>query len=201
MNNSFLRINKEVVALLKQKKAEPAFEGTIKEGCERKYTIINERDVDKYVDPFTQNELVVALDSVCSQIEHGRERDGKAAFNNYIVVNVDEPYINDIVAVLENNDHWDGRPSGIMRFYEIHEPYYALIMAQNEDVAIKIYTENVAYDDGTLIDEIEEVSRDYALLRISRAPGEDKELIEYKELIDSLNSNEPQLFIIDGSLI
>lgn|GEM_PF-1012987 len=201
MNNSFPRINEEVVAISKQAKAEPAFEGTIKEGCERKFTIINEHDVAKYVDSFTQNELAIALDNVCSQIEHGRESAGKVAFNNYIVVNVDEPYINDIVAVLENNEHWDGRPSGIMRFYEVHDPYYALIMARNEEEAIKIYTEIVADDDGTLIDEIEEVSRDYALLRISRAPGEDNELIKYKELLDSLNSNEPQLFIIDGSLI
>lgn len=111
MNNSFPRINEEVVAILKQSKVEPAFEGTIKEGCERKYTIINDRDVAKYVDSFTQNELAIALDSVCSQIEHGRESDGKASFNNYIVVNVDEPYINDIVTVLADNGHWDGQPS------------------------------------------------------------------------------------------
>lgn len=111
MNNSFPRINEEVADILKQAKAEPAFVGTIKEGCERKYTIINERDVEKYVDPFTRNELAIALDNVCSQIEHGRESNGKVAFNNYIVVNVDEPYINDIVAVLEANGHWDGQPS------------------------------------------------------------------------------------------
>ncbi len=111
MNYSFPRINEEVADILKQAKAEPAFVGTIKEGCERKYTIINERDVEKYVDPFTRNELAIALDNVCSQIEHGRETNGKIAFNNYIVVNVDEPYIKDIVAVLEDNGHWDGQPS------------------------------------------------------------------------------------------
>ncbi|MFL1998375.1 hypothetical protein VYF65_004175 [Lysinibacillus irui] len=113
MNNGYPRINQEVVGILKQAKAEPAFVGTIKEGCERKYTIINDRDLAKYVDPFTQNELAIALDNVSSQIEHGRERDGKGAFNNYIVVNVDESYINDIVAVLEDNGHWDGKPSQV----------------------------------------------------------------------------------------
>lgn len=111
MNNSFPRINEEVAAILKRTKAEPAFVGTIKEGCERKYTIINDSDVVKYFDPSTQNELAIALDNVCSQIEHGRESDGKVTFNNYIVVNVDEPYIKDIVAVLEDNGHWDGQPS------------------------------------------------------------------------------------------
>lgn len=201
MNNSYPRINEEVVEILKQTKAEPAFEGTIKEGCECKYTIINLKDLEKYIGIGANQDLVVILDHVQGNIEHGREEDGKKPFNNYIVINIDEPYIKDIVRVLEDNGHWDGQPSGVMRFYEVHDPYYSLIMAQNEESAMGIYTEIVADDDGTLIDEIKEVSRDYALLRISRATGEDNKLIEYKELLDSLNSNEPHLFIIDGSLI
>ena len=202
LNTNERRINEEVVEILKPSLlAEDPFKGTIKEGCECKYAIINLKDLEKYIDAFAQQDLAVVLDHVQGNIERGREEDGKNPFNNYIVINIDEPYINDIVAVLEDNGHWDGKPSDKMRFYEIHDPYYALIMARNEEEAMKIYTETVADDDGTLRDEIELVSRDYALLRISRAPGEDKELIEYKELLDSLNSNEPQLFIIDGSLI
>lgn len=201
-NTNERRINKEVVEILKPSLlAEDPFKGTIKEGCECKYTIINLKDLEKYIDAFAQQDLAVILDHVLGNIKHGREKDGKQPFNNYIVVNIDEPYINDIIAVLEVNDHWDGQPSGKMRFYEVHVPYYALIMARDKVGAMKIYTETVADDDGTLIDEIEQVSRDYALLRISRAPGENKELIDYKELIDSLNGNDPHLFIIDGSLI
>lgn len=109
MNNNFPRINEEVVAILKQTKAEPAFEGTIKEGCECKYTIINLKDLEKYIGIGAKQDLAVILDHVQGNIEHGREEDGKKPFNNYIVINIDEPYINDIVAVLEANGHWDGQ--------------------------------------------------------------------------------------------
>ncbi|MEY9980095.1 hypothetical protein [Lysinibacillus sp. RC79] len=201
MNNSYPRINEEVAAILKQTKAEPAFVGTIKEGCERKYTIINDRDVAKYVDSFTQNELAIALDNVCSQIEHGRESDGKVAFNNYIVVNVDEPYINDIVAVLENNEHWDGLPSNNMKFYEVHEPCYALIMASNVEDALKAYVETVAEDDGTLREEIECVGSAYAVARFSRARGEDKELVDLQEILETLDSCKTKVLLVDGLLL
>lgn len=200
-NTSERRINKDVIEILKPSLLADPFKGTIKEGCECKYTIINLNDLDKYIDSFTQQDLAIILDKVQGNIEHGREQDGKEPFNNYIVINIDEPYIKDVVAILEDNGHWDGQPSGNMRFYEVHDPYYALIMASDENEAMKIYTEVVADDDGTLKDEIEMVSRDYALLRISRAPGEDKEFIDYKDLLDLLDSGEPQVFIIDGSLI
>lgn len=111
MNNSYPRINEEVAAILKQTKAEPAFVGTIKEGCECKYTIINLKDLEKYIGIGAKQDLAVILDHVQGNIEHGREEDGKKPFNNYIVINIDEPYINDIVAVLEDNGHWDGQPS------------------------------------------------------------------------------------------
>lgn len=111
MNTSESRINQDVVDILKEKKSEPAFEGTIKEGCECKYSIINLCDLKKYIDPFVQQDLAVVLDRVLGNIEHGREKDCKQPFNNYIVINIDEPYINDIVSILEDNGHWDGQPS------------------------------------------------------------------------------------------
>ncbi|WP_176408536.1 hypothetical protein [Lysinibacillus boronitolerans] len=113
MNNSFPRVNEDVAAILKQTKAEPAFAGTIKEGCECKYTIINLKDLEKYIGIGAKQDLAVILDHVQGNIEHGREEDGKKPFNNYIVINIDEPYINDIVAVLETNGHWDGQKPNV----------------------------------------------------------------------------------------
>lgn len=111
-NTSERRINKEVVEILKPSLlAENPFKGTIKEGCECKYEIINLKDLGKYNNAFVQQDLAVILDRVQGNIEHGREQDGKEPFNNYVVVNVDEPYINDVVAVLEDNGHWNGQPS------------------------------------------------------------------------------------------
>lgn len=40
-----------------------------------------------------------------------------------------------------------------VKFFEIHCPYYALIKAPDKDQAIKVYTEHVAEDDGTLHSE------------------------------------------------
>lgn len=113
MNNSFPQINEEVAAILKQTNAEPAFDGTIKEGCECKYTIINLKDLEKYIGIGAKQDLAIILDHVQGNIEHGREEDGKKPFNSYIVINIDEPYINDIVAVLEANGHWDGQKPNV----------------------------------------------------------------------------------------
>ena len=107
LNTNERRINQEVLDILRGKTPEPAFKGTILEGRERRYTVIKELDLDKYVMPFFQK----VLGWVCEDIERGRENDGKKPFNSYVVINVDEPYINDIIAVLEANGHWDGKPA------------------------------------------------------------------------------------------
>lgn len=78
MNNSFPRVNEDVAAILKQTKAEPAFAGTIKEGCECKYTIINLKDLEKYIGIGAKQDLAVILDHVQGNIEHGREEDAKS---------------------------------------------------------------------------------------------------------------------------
>lgn len=107
MNNSFPRINDEVAAILKQTKAEQAFEGTVLEGKERRYTIINERDVEKYLSIGEQQDLAIALDRVLGDIEHGREKDGKKPFNSYVVINTDEPWIDEVIEVMKRNGAWD----------------------------------------------------------------------------------------------
>lgn len=107
MNNSFPRINEEVAAILKQTKAEKAFEGTVLEGKERRYTIIKERDVEKYLSIGEQQDLAIVLDRMLGNIEHGRENDGKKPFNSYVVINTDEPWIGEIVEVMKRNGAWD----------------------------------------------------------------------------------------------
>lgn len=107
MNNSYPRINEEVTAILKQTKAEPAFVGTVLEGKERRYTIINERDVKKYLSIGEQQDLAIVLDRMLGNIEHGREKDGKKPCNSYIVINTDEPYINKIIDVMKRNGDWE----------------------------------------------------------------------------------------------
>ncbi|WP_342441765.1 hypothetical protein MHB65_22230 [Lysinibacillus sp. FSL K6-0075] len=107
MNNSFPRINEEVTAILNKSKEEPAFEGTVLEGKERRYTIINERDVEKYLSMGEQQDLAIVLDRMLGNIEHGREKDGKKQFNSYVVINTDEPWIDEIIEVMKRNGAWD----------------------------------------------------------------------------------------------
>ncbi|WP_262417703.1 hypothetical protein [Bacillus sp. YC2] len=57
-----------------------------------------------------------------------------------------------------------------MKFYEINNPYYALLKAEDKAEAEKIYIENVADTDdydNFQDEEIREVERDYALIMYS----------------------------------
>lgn len=69
-----------------------------------------------------------------------------------------------------------------MKFYEIHDPYYALIKAKDEADAERIYNEYISDTDdyeNFQDDEIREVERDYALIMYSQVKGEDGELMSY----------------------
>lgn len=88
---------------------ETAFNATVLEGRERRYTIINEKDFEKYVPEGAKESFRIAFNNVATWIEDGRIQDGKKPFNSYIVINTDERYINDIIRVMHQNDNWDGK--------------------------------------------------------------------------------------------
>jgi len=85
---------------------DPAFNGTIKEGFERRYTILNERDYQKYVHEKLKEKFELIFGEVLDTIEQGRVKDGKHPFNNYVVINLDEPYIDEIVEIMKRHGHW-----------------------------------------------------------------------------------------------
>ena len=86
---------------------EQAFEGTVLEGKERRYTIINEGDYQKYVSREDQYDFEEELDHIQRVIQASREREGKKPYNSYIVINTDEPYIQEIIAVMRRHGHFD----------------------------------------------------------------------------------------------
>jgi len=102
-------VNKEVVEILSKPEPAEAFEGTIKEGAGLKYIVVNTRDIRLYADNETTDDFFCKLNILAESIEEGRFAAGKKPFNNYIVINIDEPYSNDIVAILQSNGHWDGK--------------------------------------------------------------------------------------------
>lgn len=86
-----------------------------------------------------------------------------------------------------------------MQYYEINSHYYALIGAESEEEALNIYVEVVADDDdGTLKDDMQEVERDYALVRFARSRGEDNKLLPYTELLEEFE--DKGVLLMDSSL-
>lgn len=86
---------------------EHAFKGTVLEGKERRYTVINEHDVEKYLSIGERQDLAIVLDRMLGNIEDAREKDGKKPYNSYIVINTDEPYINEIIDIMKRNGHFE----------------------------------------------------------------------------------------------
>jgi len=96
----------EVVNKEEYRMQEPAFKGTVKEGFERKFTVINERDFRQYVPASLREEFRVIFNQVTDWIEDARKMDGKPPFNNYVVINLDEPYIDEIIEIMKRHGHW-----------------------------------------------------------------------------------------------
>lgn len=84
---------------------ERAFEGTVLEGRDRRYTVLNERDIAKYGGTEQVEKMNEAIDDVLVNVEAGRMKDGKKPYNSYIIINVDEPYIDEIIEVMKRHGH------------------------------------------------------------------------------------------------
>lgn len=85
-----------------------------------------------------------------------------------------------------------------MKYFEIKEPYYALIKAESEELAIQVYVENVADDeDNTLQEEIIELGRDAALGKYVKCLNGDMLLSVVLKEFDEAED----LLLIDGSLL
>ncbi|WP_229716811.1 hypothetical protein [Paenibacillus aceti] len=67
-----------------------------------KFTVIKNEDVDKYLDDRDRSEL----SRILWKIEQGRYEEGKDAANTYLVVNTDEPYAPEVIAIMKDHGHW-----------------------------------------------------------------------------------------------
>lgn len=86
-----------------------------------------------------------------------------------------------------------------MKYFEVIDPYYALIKAEDKEHAKLEYNASVAGLDD--INDIYEVPEDYALVRFSQTPGEDKKLIDPKTILEDFKSPDVCILIWDGSLL
>jgi hypothetical protein len=86
--------------------SESAFNGTVKEGFKRRFTVINERDLHRYLEDEEIEEFEETFNKIAEKIEYGRESEKKKPFNSYVVINLDEPYIDEIIEIMKRNGHW-----------------------------------------------------------------------------------------------
>ena len=71
-------------------------------GINNKHVIIKKNDLFDYC----SEEETAFMDEVLNKIESGRIKDGKTPGNNYMVINQDESYSDEVVEILKNNGHW-----------------------------------------------------------------------------------------------
>lgn len=68
-----------------------------------KYLVVKHEDIQKWVPMWYQERV---LDVILDTVKDGREIDGKKE-NSYIVINMDEPYIQEIIDVMRRHGHWE----------------------------------------------------------------------------------------------
>ena len=67
-----------------------------------KHIVVKGDDCKKYLD----DDALESLLQILLHISKSRKKDGKSDDNEYIVINTDEPYINEIIEILKKNGHW-----------------------------------------------------------------------------------------------
>lgn len=70
------------------------------DGMIQKFLVVNQNDL-KYL----SSEQINQFGEILGTIDAGRVNDNKS-LNNYVVINTDEPYINDVVDLMKRNGHW-----------------------------------------------------------------------------------------------
>ncbi|MDF2615434.1 MAG: hypothetical protein K0Q47_89 [Sedimentibacter sp.] len=72
-------------------------------GSKRKFVVLKIADLLKYINsPFK----LAMLENDMLDIVEGRKKDGKNPENEYIIINTDEPYANEVIEILKKNGHW-----------------------------------------------------------------------------------------------
>lgn len=72
------------------------------EGMREKFIVIKHDDFDKVATPDDMN----AHSKLVHKIKHHRESQGKKSFNQYLVINTDEPYVDEVIEIMKRHGHW-----------------------------------------------------------------------------------------------
>lgn len=86
------------------------------------------------------------------------------------------------------------------RYYEVKEPYYALIRANDKEQAVDEYIRSVAGEEGEreeLLETIKDMPIEKAIMKFLRSPAEEGDISHY----EYLEQKNPLVLLIDGSLL
>lgn len=68
-----------------------------------KFTVFKNEDIEKYLSPSSKYRLGM----IEQAIQIGRRSDDKANDNRYAIINLDEPYANQVTDIMRANGHWE----------------------------------------------------------------------------------------------
>ena len=70
-----------------------------------KFFVLKNDDIEKALEdlPYIGN----YLDDLTYRIREIKEDEGRSVNNEYIVINTDEPYIDEVIAIMKKHGHWD----------------------------------------------------------------------------------------------
>ena len=91
-----------------------------------------------------------------------------------------------------------------MNYFEINEPYYALLKAENVEEATKKYVEVVAGDEEErplIANNFEEIDRDYAFVKFARCLDESNGILPITQVVDDFNYAKSEVLIMDSTLL
>ncbi|MCY8056494.1 hypothetical protein [Bacillus inaquosorum] len=88
-----------------------------------------------------------------------------------------------------------------MKFFEVCDPYYALIKGYTKEDAMKIYIKEVADDEGDLSKEMQEVSLEHAVKAYIHRTGFEQGYFFKDEISNNLKDREDGVVVMDGHLM
>jgi hypothetical protein len=75
-------------------------------GMQMKFTVLKNEDIDKYINHGAAVVFENILEYIFNTIKESRQLEGKNPVNQYLVINVDEPYADEVIQILKTHGHW-----------------------------------------------------------------------------------------------
>lgn len=69
---------------------------------DKKFLVLKNDDIDQFIHPMRMGEF----NRLLSGIDMNRRALGKAGQNDYLVINLDEPYAAEVIEIMKRHGHW-----------------------------------------------------------------------------------------------